>query len=249
MSEPDFPPNPLREAHAHVRSLPLESQLRECVDQLGHPELIAAELREAFQAVRRWVDGRELPPVEPVELDAVDLEELAREDFYATREIAVQGGARAFTCLASRFDPLGELGPVAPPRAALDYVGVSCDAARLPVLGAVQSKEDSSAYPLLLRGLACLAELASVSQLERLNHRLFGGALGVCPSFDLDLVLREAPEHGEHAALEQLTRDLAERIKTVIRGDAQFPRILRDVVCLRMKAAPFDSRLRFAWRV
>jgi hypothetical protein len=69
------------------------------------------------------------------------------------------------------------------------------------------------------------------------------------PSFELDLVLADVPSRGEGAALEQLTRDLAERIKTVIRADAQFPRILGDVVCLRRAAKGFDGSLRVAWKV
>jgi hypothetical protein len=189
--------------------------------------------------------------VEPADFDAVDLEELAREDFYATREIEVQGGSyEFFTCLANRFDPLGELAAGgAPPRATLDYVGVSCETPHTPVLGAVQSREDSTAYSLLLRGLASLAELASTSQLERLSRRLFGDTLDMPPAFELDLVLLGAPARDERAALEQLTRDLAERIKMVIRRDAQFPSILRDVVCLRTRSERFDGSLRFAWRV
>lgn len=251
MPEPiPFPRNPLRAAHLRVRGLPLEAQLRECVDMLGHPELIASELREAFDSVRGFFAFRALPPVEPADLDAVDLDELAREDFYATREIEVQGGDYAFfTCLANRFDPLGELAAATARRAALDYVGVSCESPHTPVLGAVQSDGDASAYPLLLRGLACLAELASSSQLERLSRRLFGDALPMPPCFELDLVLADVPAQGERAALEQLTRDLAERIKTVIRADAKFPRILGDVVCLRRAAEGFDGSLRFAWRV
>jgi hypothetical protein len=248
---PKFPQNPLREAHARVCALPLEAQLRECIDMLGHPQLIATELRQAFESVRQWAAGRQLPPVEPADFDAVDLEELAREDFYATREIEVQGGSyEFFTCLANRFDPLGELAAGgAPPRATLDYVGVSCETPHTPVLGAVQSREDSTAYSLLLRGLASLAELASTSQLERLSRRLFGDTLDMPPAFELDLVLLGAPARDERAALEQLTRDLAERIKMVIRRDAQFPSILRDVVCLRTRSERFDGSLRFAWRV
>lgn len=252
MSAPSlsFPRNPLRSLHAHVRSLPLAAQLRECVDMLGHPELIATELRDAFEAVRSFASRAALPPVEPADLDAVDLEELAREDFYATREVEVKGGPHSFfTCLANRFDPLGELAERGTRRAALDYVGVSGEAPHTPMLGAVQSDEDRSAYPLLLRGLACLAELASTSQLERLSRRLFGDALPLPPSFELDLVLTPGPAQSEHAALEQLTRDLAERIKTVIRADAQYPRILGDVVCLRRRGARFNGSLRFAWRV
>jgi hypothetical protein len=247
---PTFPRNPLRALHAHVRSLPLAAQLRECVDMLGHPELIAAELRAAFEAMRDFATRGALPPVEPADFDAVDLEELAREDFYATREVEVQGGPHLFfTCLANHFDPLGDLADAGSRRATLDYVGVSGETPHTPVLGAVQSKEDRSAYPLLLRGLACLAELASTSQLERLSRRLFGDALPLPPSFELDLVLEGGPARGERAALEQLTRDLAERIKTVIGADARYPRILGDVVCLRRGGAPFDGSLRFAWRV
>jgi len=247
---PNLPRNPLREAYARVRSLPLAAQLCECVDMLGHPEVIALDLRAAFQSMREFAAGRELPPVEPADLEAVDLEELSREDFYATREIEVRGGAYPFfTCLANRFDPLAELADAASPRAALDYVGVSCDTPHTPVLGAVASRDDRSAYPLLLRGLACLAELASTSQLARLSRRLFGDALPMPPAFELDLVLDEAPGRDERRALEQLTRDLAERIKTVIRTDREFPRILGDVVCLRPHKVRFDGSLRFAWRV
>src|SRR5262245_3937126 len=107
---PTFPRNPLRSLHAHVRTLPLAAQLQECVDMLGHPELIAAELREAFETVRDFASRAELPPVEPADFDAVDLEELANEDFYATREVEVEGGCHSFfTCLANRCVPLGEL--------------------------------------------------------------------------------------------------------------------------------------------
>jgi hypothetical protein len=247
-AKPILPPNPLRDAYALVQGMSIEAQLREVVDQLGYPELIAAELRRAFQAVRVWAEGVDLPPVEPADLEAVDLEEMAREHFYATREIAV-AGAPPFTCLASRFDALGEIAGLEKPRATLDYVGVTADSARTPVLGVVQHDADSSAYPLLLRGLACLAELASYSQLERLSKRLFGGALGAKPSFDLELVLWDPSGREEASPLEQLTRDLSEKIKAVIRSDTEYPRILRDVVCLRMDASRFDGRLRFAWRV
>jgi hypothetical protein len=245
-----LPCNPLRDAHARVRALPLDAQLRECVDMLGHPEVIALDLRAALQFTREFAAGRELPPVEPADFEAVDLEELAREDFYATREVEVRGGAYPFfTCLANRFDPLAELANGSSPRAALDYVGVSCGAPHTPVLGAVASGEERSAYSLLLRGLACLAELASTTQLARLSRRLFGDALPMPPAFELDLVLDEAPGRDDRGALEQLTRDLAERIKTVIRSDAEFPRILGDVVCLRTGRGRFDGSLRFAWRV
>ena len=138
------------------------------------------------------------------------------------------------------------------PRSLRLIENVTCDATRAPVLGVVQSESDHSAYPLLLRALACLAEMASRSQFERLNSGPFLGTLGSQPSFDLNLVLWDvpaAPASETHTTIEQLTRDLAERVKRAVRRHADFPRILRDVVCLRMNAERFDGRLRFGWRV
>ena len=51
-AKPILPPNPLRDAYALVQGMTIEAQLREVVDQLGYPELIAAEHRTLV----RWVD-------------------------------------------------------------------------------------------------------------------------------------------------------------------------------------------------
>jgi hypothetical protein len=198
-----------------------------------------------------WVSTRELPPPgEPNDLTGIDLEELANEYFYATREIAVPGRRGSFTSLASNVDPLGDLRPSPKgERDGLDFVGLICEKRRTPVLGTVQSDRDDSAYLLLLRGLASLSELAPEAQVERMNRKFFLGAVGPRPAFDLNLVLFEGRQSSEQCVLEQLTRDLAERLKRVIRWNGRFPEILRDIVCVRMNSARFDGRLRFGWRV
>jgi hypothetical protein len=156
------PDSQLRRTYQCARNLDPSEQIRECVDQLQHPEIVVAETLEAFRAIDLLVGSRELPPPgDPVDLDAIDLEELGSEVFYATREIAVVGEPCGFTSLGSNVDPLGDLRPSAKgERAGLDYVGLTCDGTRTPVLGTVESQLDTSAYPLLLRGLACLAEIS-----------------------------------------------------------------------------------------
>jgi hypothetical protein len=245
------PDSQLRRTYQCARNLDPSEQIRECVDQLQHPEIVVAETLEAFRAIDLLVGSRELPPPgDPVDLDAIDLEELGSELFYATREIAVVGEPCGFTSLGSNVDPLGDLRPSAKgERAGLDYVGLTCDGTRTPVLGTVESQLDTSAYPLLLRGLACLAEISPPAQVERMDRQFFLGALGLRPAFDLNLVVWDHAEEDERATLDQLTRDLAEKVKGAIREHARFPEILRDIVCLRMNPARFDGRLRFCWRI
>jgi hypothetical protein len=247
----EHPHTGLRRSYERVRAFGFPEQIRECVDQLGHPEVVVGEVLEAFHRVEEWARSRELPPPgEPVDISAIDLEELSREDFYSTREITVVGRRYSFTCLATDVDPLGDLLPSrAGGREGLDFVGLTCDAHRTPVLGVVQSERDTSAYLLLLRGLACLAEMAPEVQVERLNKQFFLGAVGRRPAFDLHLVVWDEPGSGERTTLEQLTHDLAEKLKLAIREDDRVPNLLHDIVCLRMNRARFDGRLRLAWRV
>jgi hypothetical protein len=82
-----------------------------------------------------------------------------------------------------------------------------------------------------------------------MDRQFFLGALGLRPAFDLNLVVWDHAEEDERATLDQLTRDLAEKVKGAIREHARFPEILRDIVCLRMNPARFDGRLRFCWRI
>ncbi|MEN8183378.1 MAG: hypothetical protein ABFS46_12675 [Myxococcota bacterium] len=245
------PTTQLRRSYQRARTLHPAEQIRECVDQLEHPEIVVAETLDAFCTISDWVGSRELtPPGAPLDMDAIDLEELGREFFYATREIAVVGEPCAFTSLASNLDPLSELRPPSKgERDGLDYVGLTCDGTRTPVLGTVESQLDTSAYPLLLRSLACLAEMAPQAQVERMDRQFFMGGLGLRPAFDLNLVVWDHTAGDERTTLDQLTRDLAEKVKRAIHEHARFPEILRDIVCLRMNPARFDGRLRFVWRI
>jgi hypothetical protein len=251
MSEPSdrTPDTPLRHTCAHARRLGLQEQTRECVDQLGHPELIVGEVLDAFRTIEEWSRTAEIAwPDEPVDALVLGHED-SGEIFYPTREISVVREPCSFTCLASRVHPLGAVAGPESAHDGLDFVGVSCDDSRTPVLGTVESEHDTSAYPLLLRGLACLAEMSPGAQIERLNEHFFLGLLGSRPSFDLYLVLRDHWQRDEKTALEQLTRDLAEKLKAAIKQHTSFPDILRHIVCLRMNAERFDGRLRFDWRV
>jgi hypothetical protein len=139
------PTTQLRQSYECARKLRPTEQIRECVDQLEHPEIIVAETLDAFRTIGDWVGSRKLPPPgEPADTDAIDLEELGSEFFYATREIAVVGEPCGFTSLASNVDPLGDLRPLHKgARDGLDFIGVTCDATRTPVLGTVESDLES----------------------------------------------------------------------------------------------------------
>lgn len=244
------PENPLRDAYRRARALPLGRQMSEAADFLSHPEVLVADVAEAFASVARWMDGRELPDLEPVDLEAVDLEELEREPFYTTRQIAVDEATSSFTCHASDVDLLADMCPLPGEREGLDFVGVTDDTSRTPVLGTVQSKRDNSAYLLLLRGLASLAEASPLRQLDRLDQAFFAGRLPEPPCFDLDLVVWDLPRPGDEVTvLEQLTRDLAEAVLRTLAEQTDFAGLLRNVVCLRMPTARFDGTLEFFWRV
>jgi len=242
----------LRRSYERARNLTLSEQVEECVDLLGHPEILVTEVLDAFHDMDDWVDAAALPVAdETEEFGVVDLDDLANEIFYSTREISVLNEPCGFTSFASDVDPLRDLRPEKKKgeRNGLDYVGLTCDATRTPVLGVAQSDRDTSAYPLLLRALASLSELAPATQIERMNRQSFMGVLGPSPHFDLNLVVWDNWERNDRASLDPLTRDLAEQVKAAILERGRFPGILRDIVCLRMNPQRFDGRMRFDWRV
>jgi hypothetical protein len=246
------PVTSLRRTYERARNLTLAEQVEECVDLLGHPEILVTEMLDAFCCIDDWVDTAVLPPLdETEEFGVVDLDDLANEIFYSTREIAVLKEPCGFTSFSSDVDPLRELRPAKKKgeRDGFDYVGLTCDPSRTPVLGVVQSDRDTSAYPLLLRGLACLSEMAPAVQIERMNRQFFMGVLGPEPRFDLNLVVWDNWERNDRASLDPLTRDLAEQVKAAILERGRHPGILRDIVCLRMNPKRFDGRMRFDWRV
>ena len=215
---------------------------------LENPGLIEDEVIESFRAIERAFQQGDLDPDQLHGSAGAESEIESCDWFYEGRDLSVLGDSCSFTCLASRVEPL--------PRSnregsceGFDYVGLTCDSTPTPVLGTVQSDVDSSAYLLLLRGLAGLVELAPFQQLERLNRERLKGLLRSGMSFDLTLVTWEFFEEEERTPISQFTRDIAELVKLAISKRASFPFVLRDVVCLRMNPDRFDGRMRFDWRV
>jgi hypothetical protein len=242
----------LRRSFERSRGLELEQQIQECVDQLQHPELIATEVLDAYRTVATFFNDEEPAYGAAPETVAVTMVEGYLGE---ARELMVLGDKCSFTCLATNVDPLagfeGNAGNDHAPglSTGLDYVGITCDQNAVLVLGAVQAPGDATAYPLLLRLLACLTEIAPEAQLTRLNEERFKGIADPERPFDLNLVLWDREDQPEATPLSQLTRDLAEKVKAGILDGADFPTRLGDIVCLRMNPDRFDGRMRFDWRV
>jgi hypothetical protein len=252
-SAPILPQTCLRATYEHVRGLSLADQVADCVDLVTHPEVLVEEMRDAFDAVTIAFASHDGPTPVPEWARAGEVEAYERGAraplFYPGRDVAVIGARRAFTCLAVDLDPLSGF-PIegAGEGGGLDFIGLTCDETATPVLGGVQSPRETSAYPVFLRLLAALTEMAPEKQLRRLNEPCFRGTLPERPSFDLSLVLWDEPEASERVPLAQLTRDLAERVKAAARTRSHGS-LLRDIVCLRMNPDRFDGRLRYEWHV
>ncbi len=246
-----MPVTALRRGFERARSLEPDAQIQACIHQLTHPELLAREVLQAWEIVQSGCpepddDGKPLDSPPATDRHST----LVEEFFYATRELMVLGDRCSFTCLSSNVQPL----PTAPEEEAalsvgLDYVGLTCDNSATLVLGAVQAPGDATAYPLLLRLLACLTEIAPAAQRERMNRDYFLGVASPDSRFDLNLVLWDRAETPQTNPISELTRDLAEKVKEALVASPSFPPILRDVVCLRMNPDRFDGRMRFDWRV
>jgi hypothetical protein len=223
----------------------------ECVDLLQTPELVVEDLVRSVSQIRQVeVQGSAIELVH----DASGSCDPRTELFYPSRDLFVQGDPGSFTCLATR---LGFRGGETPSDASdatdarpIDYAAITCEARPLPTLGFVQSHETESAYPLLLRALSSLIELARPRRFDLLDRDVYRGILGPAPVFDLALVLwDDDPESDARRPLCELSRDLAEVLKGALAAEPRFPPILHDVVCLRMNPKRFDGRLRFVWRV
>ncbi len=255
-SQGAFAPTPLRRSYQRARVMDTPEQLRECIDILENPQLIASEVAESLGAVEQAFDQGTL---EPQILAARNEQQIqhAREPewIYEGRDLSVLGDSCSFTCLSSNIEPipadLTSTDDVAPkgPIEGLDFAGITCSAVAAPVVGTVQSDVDCSAYPLLLRGLAGLVELAPAVQLERMNHQFFKGALVPSPRFDLLLVTWYFDENADRPPISEFTRDISELIKCAVADHSGPTSVLNDIVCLRMNPARFDGRMRFDWRV
>jgi hypothetical protein len=247
-----LPVTALRRSFERARCLSPVAQIQECVDRLVRPERVAALVLDAYRAIERGLAELEDEVPEPDE--GARPATLVEQFFWKTRELIVHGDA-SFTCLATNVHPLGPLPSIGSGRTperlseGLDYVGLICDASSTLVLGVVQAPGDSTAYPLLLRLLACLTEMAPRAQRERMNHRHFLGVARESTRFDLNLVQWDRTDDPRTTPISQLTRDLAENVKRAIGESPDFPPILRDVVGLKMNPDRFDGRLRLDWRV
>lgn len=263
MSHPDLQPSThppvtaLRRSFERARALEPVAQIQECVDRLTHPGQVSEQVLDAYRVMESCFDGdlddlaakpeaEEAPRSDPPERGGTVVEDF----FWKTRELMVLGDHASFTCLATNVHPLTSRTPSANRLSeGLDYVGLTCDPSAVIALGAVQAPGDSTAYPLLLRLLACLAEIAPAAQLERMNREHFMGIANESTLYDLNLVLWDRSDEPEMTPISQLTRDLAENVKRAICESDRFPSILRGIVCLKMNPERFDGRMRFDWRV
>jgi hypothetical protein len=264
MAGSELPRTSLRAAYDRVRALPLVQQMRECVDLLENPTVLASELAEAYVLLESVCEP---PGAEEIEAGAAapggeaDEAELTLEHFGAGREVRVVGASAEplfdFACLSGGLYPLAP-GADPAPDGGLDYVGLLREPAGPgtgPVIGVVESLGDATPYALLLRLLACLTELAPAAQAERLERGLFKGALGSSPIFDLHLVLWRPPGKveripgSEHRSLFELTRDLAEIARSACAETPQLGAVLGSILCLRMDPDDFRGTLVLEWRV
>lgn len=269
---------PLRASYERLRALPLVQQMRECVDLLENPDVLAQDLAESFVLVDSCFpevedDEAELEAVAVEDDEEGEAEELALEHFSPGREVRVLTPEQdrvlehAFTCVTGAFHPLLPLLPPQPPGAApsvsldeggLDYLGLLREPAPSgagPVLGAAESLSESTPYVVLLRLLTCLAEVVPAGPRAFLDRRVFKGGLGAEPVFDLHLVMWQPPDGAtdaqvaEQASLFQLTRDAAELAKAACCETPQLAAAIGSIWCLRMDPAAFDGELTLEWSV
>jgi hypothetical protein len=248
-----LPSTVLRRSYELARSIDHASQIRECADHLSNPELLIGELLDAYAAIESF-DESELPAICDLESPNPEQasEELVLEHFYETQGIEVVADPDfGFRCIATNVRPVFEVCPSSEGlKDGLDYIAVRSDLDAQPIIGAAQSFDDTSAYPLLLRALACLTELAPVTRFSQLNRAPLKGALGEDPRFELHLVLWDEDGFSEQEEmLCEFTRDLAEVART---GMARVPALgsrIGAIRCLRMNPSEFDNRLWQIWEI
>jgi hypothetical protein len=134
-------------------------------------------------------------------------------------------------------------------RDGFDYIAEPLEPDALPILGVAQTVDDSSAYPLLLRLLCCLTELAPATQLNVVNTDRLKGALQADARFDLHMVLwDEGGLDASESTLCELSRDLAELARDGVAGTPLAARVGR-IHCLRMNPGDFGGELEEMWRI
>jgi hypothetical protein len=202
-------------------------QLRDVVDYLENPEVIVAEFVDAYCAIEGCADADELI------LEDFSTE-LGRNPLFAQFgpgvEIALgEESELVLRCVGGPASLLGESGA-----RGVDYVALIQGDPVVPVLGVIQSGLNATPFSLLLRALVCLTEVAPAPHLERVNERLFKGALGAGVRFDLHIAIASRSGGPEQNALWQLTRDLADGLRTAIADEWQFPDLLHHICALHV---------------
>ncbi len=250
-----LPSTRMRSSYLRARAIDRDQQIVECADLLSHPELIVDEMLEAYALIESFGESElalvcDMTRQPPSDGDA----ELLLEHFYEGRQIRVTTAndpAWEFRCLATDVRPVPELisaGHSA--RNGFDYIAEPLDPSARPILGVVESMDDSSCYPLLLRLLSCLTELAPAKQLNFVNSDRLKGALPPDTCFDLHMVLWDDGHFEDKAStLCEFSRDLAEVARN---GMAQSPGLasrVGTIHCLRMNPTDFRGELDEMWRL
>jgi len=246
VAPPAFPETVLRGRYERLRRLEPAEQVEECVQYIGNPEILVFEFLESFSAIETACAQHEFS-LRPPAADAGD--EIVLGHFYEGLEVVVDGlDGYAFKCLATNLSPLGRSSADEDDPSGVDYLGLVQGPGGGLVLGVVPWLLEFTPYSLLIRVLNCLAELAPASQLERLSREFLDGAQGP-PAFDLHVIVPHGVELDDVVTLAQLTRDLSEKLGTMLRDAPQFPNVLRSVMCLRLDESAFQGRLELDWRV
>ena len=249
-----LPSTLLRRSYERARSVDHAQQIQECADLLSHPQLMASELLDAYAVIESFGES-ELDLV--CNLERRDLREdsgeLVLDHFYEAQEVTVscrEADDFMFRCLATDVRPVPELVPSGDDaRDGFDYIAVPLCTDAMPILGVAQTIDDSSAYPLLLRLLCCLTELAPATQLTVVNTDRLKGALQADARFDLHMVLwDEGDLDASQSTLWELSRDLAESARDGVAGTALATRMGR-IHCLRMDPRNFRGELEEMWRI
>ncbi len=249
-----LPSTHLRHSYDRARTVEHAQQIQECADLLSHPELLSSELLDAYGVVESFGES-ELDLVCSLERrdPGEEAAELVLDHFYEGQEVEVackEDVDFSFRCLATDVRPVPELVPAGEGvRDGFDYIAEPLEADQLPILGVAQTLDDSSAYPLLLRLLCCLTELAPARQLTVVNTDRLKGALQPDARFDLHMVLWDDGEPDASVlTLCELSRDLAEVARNAMSGTPLESRVGR-IYCLRMDPGQFDGELEEMWRI
>jgi hypothetical protein len=246
-----FPSTILRQRFERARALPLEAQMRECVDYLQNPEVLIQEFVDAYVAVESCCDPDEqkFRVIGPRGDDPAARTALL-ERMFAGPVTVFDTVPFEFTCLERDVASVsGSTGEPVPRLDGLDYVANMIDSEPVGVLGVLQHDVQTTPYSLFLRLITCLSEIAPAAQLSAADASLFKGALGGEPKLDLQLVLLEAETDPAQATLRQLTHDLAEAFYAGISEEWQFPDVLRNIVCLLPAPPDSDEVLILEWCV